>query len=111
MKIAIEKSPVELTKQDFASDQMVKWCPGCGSHAILAAMENIFPEIGYKKEKYVNVSGIGCSSRFPYYVNTYGFHGIHGRANAIGTGVTRATGTPWLSGVTISSISSAVTWT
>ena len=87
MKIAIEKSPVELTKQDFASDQMVKWCPGCGSHAILAAMENIFPEIGYKKEKYVNVSGIGCSSRFPYYVNTYGFHGIHGRANAIGTGV------------------------
>lgn len=87
MKIAIEKSQEKLTKQDFMSDQMVKWCPGCGSHAILAAMEKVFPEIGYKKEKYVNVSGIGCSSRFPYYMNTYGFHGIHGRANAIATGV------------------------
>ena len=58
MKIAIEKSPVELTKQDFASDQMVKWCPGCGSHAILAAMENIFPEIGYKKEAVLPASPI-----------------------------------------------------
>lgn len=87
MKIAIEKSQEKLTKQDFASDQMVKWCPGCGSHSILAAMENVFPEIGYKKENFVNISGIGCSSRFPYYMNTFGLHGIHGRANAIAAGV------------------------
>jgi 2-oxoglutarate/2-oxoacid ferredoxin oxidoreductase subunit beta len=83
----IEKSPVELSKEDFASDQMVKWCPGCGGHAILAAVENVFPKIGYKKENFAIVSGIGCSSRFPYYVNTYGFHGIHGRAAAIASGV------------------------
>ena len=83
----MEKSPVPLTHEDFASDQMVKWCPGCGDHAILNAVEKVFPIIGYKKESYVLVSGIGCSSRFPYYVNTYGFHGIHGRANAIATGV------------------------
>lgn len=82
----IERSRVALTKDDFASDQMVKWCPGCGSHAILAALENIFPKIGYKKENFCLVSGIGCASRFPYYVNTYGFHSIHGRANPIATG-------------------------
>lgn len=87
MKITIEKSQEKLTKQDFASDQMVKWCPGCGSHSILAAMENVFPEIGYRKENFVNISGIGCSSRFPYYMNTFGLHGIHGRANAIAAGV------------------------
>lgn len=83
----IEQSPVELTKEDFVSDQMVKWCPGCGAHAILAAVANVFPQIGYKKENFVMVSGIGCSSRFPYYVNTYGFHGIHGRAHAIASGL------------------------
>ncbi|MGC8802633.1 MAG: 2-oxoacid:ferredoxin oxidoreductase subunit beta [Bacteroidales bacterium] len=83
----IEPSPVELKKEDFVSDQTVKWCPGCGSHIILSAVENVFPRIGYKKENFVIVSGIGCSSRFPYYVNTYGFHGIHGRAHAIATGV------------------------
>jgi len=83
----IEKSPVPLKKEDFASDQMVKWCPGCGGHAILAAVENVFPRIGYKKENFTIVSGIGCSSRFPYYVHTYGFHGIHGRATAIASGV------------------------
>jgi 2-oxoglutarate ferredoxin oxidoreductase subunit beta len=83
----IEKSPVKLTKEDFVSDQMVKWCPGCGDHAVLHAVEKIFPEIGYKKENFVLVSGIGCSSRFPYYVNTYGFHGIHGRAMPIASGV------------------------
>jgi 2-oxoglutarate ferredoxin oxidoreductase subunit beta len=66
---------------------MVKWCPGCGSHAILASLENVFPKIGYRKENFCLVSGIGCASRFPYYVNTYGFHGIHGRANAIATGI------------------------
>lgn len=90
MKIEIEKSNTPLTKNDFMSDQMVKWCPGCGSHAILAAVESVFPKIGYKKEKFVLVSGIGCSSRFPYYVNTYGFHSIHGRANAIASGVKMA---------------------
>jgi len=84
---SIQRSSVPLTQEDFASDQMVKWCPGCGDHAILAAIAKVFPEIGYKKESYCIVSGIGCSSRFPYYVNTYGFHSIHGRANAVATGV------------------------
>lgn len=83
----IERSSVELTKEDFVSDQMVKWCPGCGNHAILAAVANVFPKIGYRKENFMVVSGIGCSSRFPYYMNTYGIHGIHGRANAIASGV------------------------
>jgi 2-oxoglutarate/2-oxoacid ferredoxin oxidoreductase subunit beta len=83
----IEASDIELTKEDFVSDQMVKWCPGCGSHAILNSVEQVFPKIGYKKENFLIVSGIGCSSRFPYYVNTYGFHGIHGRATAIASGV------------------------
>ena len=86
-KDRIESSPIELTKEDFVSDQMVKWCPGCGAHAILAAVGNVFPRIGYKKENFAMVSGIGCSSRFPYYVNTYGFHGIHGRASAIASGL------------------------
>ncbi len=83
----VERSNVELTKEDFVSDQMVKWCPGCGAHAILSSVANVFPKIGYRKENFCMVSGIGCSSRFPYYVNTYGFHGIHGRAAAISSGV------------------------
>ncbi|HOE04200.1 MAG TPA: 2-oxoacid:ferredoxin oxidoreductase subunit beta [Bacteroidales bacterium] len=83
----IDRSEVPLTKEDFVSDQMVKWCPGCGAHAILNSIEKVFPAIGYKKENFCIVSGIGCSSRFPYYVNTFGFHGIHGRANVIATGV------------------------
>ena len=83
----IERSSVALTKEDFVSDQMVKWCPGCGAHAILASIANVFPKIGYRKENFMLVSGIGCSSRFPYYVNTYGIHGIHGRAYAIASGV------------------------
>lgn len=83
----IEFSPVTLSKEDFVSDQMVRWCPGCGGHAILSAVAQVFPKIGYKKENFMFVSGIGCSSRFPYYVNTYGFHGIHGRAAALATGV------------------------
>lgn len=83
----ISRSQQQLTKEDFISDQMVKWCPGCGAHFILNAVEKVFPEIGYKPENFVIVSGIGCSSRFPYYVNTYGFHGIHGRAHAIASGV------------------------
>jgi 2-oxoglutarate ferredoxin oxidoreductase subunit beta len=82
-----EEINIELTKQDFVSDQMVKWCAGCGSHAILSSLENVLPKLGVKKENFVIVSGIGCASRFPYYVNTYGIHGIHGRAAAIATGV------------------------
>jgi 2-oxoglutarate ferredoxin oxidoreductase subunit beta len=74
-------------KKDFQSDQDVRWCPGCGDYAILSAVQSVFPELGIPKEKFVVVSGIGCSSRFPYYMNTYGFHGIHGRAPAIATGI------------------------
>lgn len=85
--LTVDRSRVPLTKEDFVSDQMVKWCPGCGAHAILSSVASVFPKIGYRKENFCLVSGIGCSSRFPYYVNTYGFHGIHGRANAIATGV------------------------
>lgn len=86
----VERSRVPLTKEDFISDQMVKWCAGCGDHAILSSVGNVFPKIGYKKENFCVVSGIGCSSRFPYYVNTYGFHGIHGRAYPIASGVKMA---------------------
>lgn len=87
INMTVERSSIQLSKADFESDQMVKWCPGCGAHAILSAVERVFPKIGYRKENFMMVSGIGCSSRFPYYVNTYGIHGIHGRAAAIGTGV------------------------
>lgn len=83
----IDTPKLALTKEDFASDRMVKWCPGCGDHAILKAVEKVFPELGISKENFVVVSGIGCSSRFPYYMNTYGVHGIHGRAAALATGV------------------------
>ncbi|MCD4789326.1 MAG: 2-oxoacid:ferredoxin oxidoreductase subunit beta [Bacteroidales bacterium] len=76
-----------LTKEDFKSDQMVKWCPGCGDHAILSSFQKVLPELGVRKENVVVVSGIGCSSRFPYYVKTYGFHGIHGRAAALASGI------------------------
>lgn len=77
----------ELTRDDFVSDQMVKWCPGCGDHAILSSFQKVLPKIGVKKEDVVVVSGIGCSSRFPYYVKTYGFHGIHGRAAPLASGI------------------------
>lgn len=77
----------EYTKADFASDQMVKWCPGCGDHAILSSLLNTFPHVNHKKENICMVSGIGCSSRIPYYVDSYGFHSIHGRACAVATGV------------------------
>ena len=83
----IDTKKLTLTKKDFESDQMVKWCPGCGDHAILKSVENVFPELGIPKEDFVVVSGIGCSSRFPYYMNTYGIHGIHGRAAALATGI------------------------
>jgi 2-oxoglutarate ferredoxin oxidoreductase subunit beta len=87
MENIIDTPKLALTKEDFASDRMVKWCPGCGDHAILKAVEKVFPELGIPKENFVVVSGIGCSSRFPYYMNTYGIHGIHGRAAALATGV------------------------
>jgi 2-oxoglutarate ferredoxin oxidoreductase subunit beta len=78
---------LKLTKKDFSSDQMVRWCPGCGDYAILNSVQQVFPELGIPKEKFVVVSGIGCSSRFPYYMDTYGFHSLHGRAPVIATGI------------------------
>jgi len=75
------------TKKEFTSDQEVRWCPGCGDYAILAAVQGFLPELGLKRENIVFVSGIGCSSRFPYYLDTYGMHSIHGRAPAIATGL------------------------
>lgn len=87
MSESINIKELTLTKEDFESDQMVKWCPGCGDHAILRSVENVFPALGIRKEDFVVVSGIGCSSRFPYYMNTYGIHGIHGRAAALATGI------------------------
>lgn len=76
-----------LTKKDFQSDQEVRWCPGCGDYAILKSVQSVLPELGIPKEKFVVISGIGCSSRFPYYMDTFGFHTIHGRAPAIATGL------------------------
>src|SRR5918995_1165790 len=79
-----------LTRSDFVSDQEVRWCPGCGDYAVLAAVQSVMPELEIPREKIVFISGIGCSSRFPYYMNTYGLHGIHGRAPAIATGIAAA---------------------
>jgi 2-oxoglutarate ferredoxin oxidoreductase subunit beta len=78
---------VQLTAKDFKSDQEVRWCPGCGDYAILAAMQQFMPELGIPRERIVFVSGIGCAARFPYYMQTYGMHSIHGRAPAIATGL------------------------
>lgn len=78
---------IKLTKEDFSSDQEVRWCPGCGDYAILSAVQRLAPQLNIPIEKFVFVSGIGCSSRFPYYMNTYGFHTIHGRAMTIATGI------------------------
>lgn len=75
------------TPKDFASDQDIRWCPGCGDYAILAAVKKVLPTLKLRREKFVFVSGIGCSSRFPYYMNTYGFHGIHGRAPGLASGI------------------------
>ena len=80
----------QYSKKDFTSDQEVRWCPGCGDYSILANVQSTMPDLGARKEDVVFVSGIGCSSRFPYYMNTYGFHSIHGRAPAIATGVATA---------------------
>jgi 2-oxoglutarate ferredoxin oxidoreductase subunit beta len=78
---------IALTKKDFQTNQEVRWCPGCGDYAILSAVQQVFPELGIPREQFVVVSGIGCSSRFPYYMNTFGFHSIHGRAPAVATGL------------------------
>ncbi|HMF81723.1 MAG TPA: 2-oxoacid:ferredoxin oxidoreductase subunit beta [Acidimicrobiia bacterium] len=81
---------VKLGRKDFQSDQEVRWCPGCGDYSILAAVQLLLPELDVKPENLVFVSGIGCAARFPYYMNVYGLHGIHGRAPAIATGITLA---------------------
>jgi len=80
-------APIKLTAKDYATDQEVRWCPGCGDYAILKAIQKLMPELDVPKENSVFVSGIGCSSRFPYYMNTFGFHTIHGRAPSVATGV------------------------
>jgi 2-oxoglutarate ferredoxin oxidoreductase subunit beta len=80
-------TPVALTRKDFQSDQEVRWCPGCGDYSVLAAVQFLLPELDVAPENLVFVSGIGCSSRFPYYMNTYGLHSIHGRAPALATGI------------------------
>jgi len=85
--MASMKSPVKLLTKDFKSDQDIRWCPGCGDYSILSTMQGFLPELGIKRENIVFVSGIGCSSRFPYYMNTYGMHSIHGRALTIATGL------------------------
>ena len=87
MSETVDSPRPKLTKKDFTSDQMVRWCPGCGDYAILSAIQNTLPQIPEKKEDFVFISGIGCAARFPYYMNTYGFHTIHGRAPAVATGV------------------------
>ncbi|MFL5679219.1 MAG: thiamine pyrophosphate-dependent enzyme, partial [Chloroflexota bacterium] len=76
-----------LTRKDFVSDQEVRWCPGCGDYSILAQTQKVMPDFGYPKENIVFISGIGCSGRLPYYMNTYGFHTIHGRAPTLATGL------------------------
>ncbi|MEU3953120.1 2-oxoacid:ferredoxin oxidoreductase subunit beta [Streptomyces achromogenes] len=83
----VPKAEAKQSMKDFKSDQEVRWCPGCGDYAILAAVQGFMPELGLARENIVFVSGIGCSSRFPYYMNTYGMHSIHGRAPAIATGL------------------------
>jgi 2-oxoglutarate/2-oxoacid ferredoxin oxidoreductase subunit beta len=82
--------PLALTKKDFSSDQETRWCPGCGDYAILATVQQFLPELGLPPEKIVFVAGIGCAGRFAYYMNTYGVHGIHGRAPALATGLALA---------------------
>lgn len=85
-----ETVETKYTAKDFKSDQEVRWCPGCGDHAVLSSVQRALAELGVPKEKFAFISGIGCSSRFPYYMDTYGFHGIHGRASAIASGVKTA---------------------
>ena len=89
MSTDISERPA-LTAKDFATDQEVRWCPGCGDYSILAQVQKIMPGLGIPRENFVIISGIGCSSRFPYYMNTYGMHSIHGRATAIASGLKAA---------------------
>ena len=77
----------QLTRKDFQSKQEIRWCPGCGDYSILAQTQRVMPEFGYARENIVFISGIGCSGRTPYYMNTYGFHSIHGRAPTLATGL------------------------
>ena len=95
---AVPTTDAKQTAKDFTSDQEVRWCPGCGDYAVLAAVRSFLPTLGIRRENTVFVSGIGCSSRFPYYLNTYGMHSIHGRAPAIATGlaVTRPDLSVWV---------------
>lgn len=90
MSIQELKAGNGLIAKDYATDQDVKWCPGCGDYSILKQVQTLMPELGIPREKSVFISGIGCSSRYPYYMNTYGIHGIHGRATAIASGVKAA---------------------
>ncbi len=80
------------SRKEFTSDQEVRWCPGCGDYAVLAAVQGFLPNLGLKRENIVFISGIGCSSRFPYYLDTFGMHSIHGRAPAIATGLATSRG-------------------
>jgi len=82
--------PITLTRKDFVSDQEVRWCPGCGDYSILAQTQKVMPDFGVPRENIVFISGIGCSGRLPYYMNTYGFHSIHGRAPTLATGLKAA---------------------
>jgi 2-oxoglutarate ferredoxin oxidoreductase subunit beta len=85
-----EVEPIKLTRKDFVSDQDPRWCPGCGDYSILAQTQKVMPDFGYPRENIVFISGIGCSGRLPYYMNTYGFHSIHGRAATLATGLKAA---------------------
>src|SRR3974390_1496650 len=87
MSDTVAAPAAKLTRKDFVSDQDVRWCPGCGDYSILAQVQRVMPELGIPRENVVFISGIGCSSRFPYYMNTYGFHTIHGRAPTMATGL------------------------
>ncbi|MBS1929047.1 MAG: 2-oxoacid:ferredoxin oxidoreductase subunit beta [Chitinophagaceae bacterium] len=90
MSEQIASPAAALTSKDFATDQEVRWCPGCGDYSILAQVQKVMPTLGIPRENFVIISGIGCSSRFPYYMNTYGMHSIHGRATAIASGLKAA---------------------
>ncbi len=85
--MTVPPEQAKATRKDFASDVDIRWCPGCGDYSVLANVQRVMPEFGIPRENFVFVSGIGCSSRFPYYMNTYGFHTIHGRAPAFATGI------------------------
>ncbi len=97
-EVGVNEETPEYSKKDFMSDQMIRWCPGCGDYSILSQVQTTFSQLGIPREKFAVISGIGCSSRFPYYLDTYGFHTIHGRAPAIATGLkaTRADLSVWV---------------